>query len=132
VITLLERHWKCKIDWLSMGDTALGYYFDLLNQRRSIINRQKLEGGYEAISFGSLPVLASDKIGDDEIDLLDTSLWSMEMLDDWDWIPGVKGGILNQVAGYPIYVASMAKYCNMVCRNPAANAKLTGVTAASA
>lgn len=131
VIDIQTDHWNIDINYLGMGNDAYYHYFDLLNQRRAINDEQVLEGGFRALKFGSRPVLRSNRLLADECLILDTTLFSLDQIDDWDWIPGVKGGILNQVPGYPIFQGSIAKYCDLTCVNPGGLARLTGITAAT-
>lgn len=131
VIDIQTDHWNIDINYLGMGNDAYYHYFDLLNQRRAINDEMVLEGGFRALKFGSRPVLRSNRLLAGECLILDTTLFSLDQIDDWDWIPGVKGGILNQVPGYPIFQGSIAKYCDLTCVNPGGLARLTGITAAS-
>jgi hypothetical protein len=127
VINALEDHWKVNINHINCGNDAYNYYLELMNQRRAINDVMTLEGGHKALKFNGMPLVRNPHLLDAEIDMLDTSLFTVEMISDWDWIEGPTGGVLNQKAGYPTYVGSITKYCNLVCEMPGGCAKLTGV-----
>lgn len=131
VIDLLEDSYNISINHINMGNTAYGYYMDLLNSRRAINDVMTLEGGHTALKFNNMPVVRNKFLDAAEIQLLDTSIFSIDQIADWDWIEGPTRSVLTQVAGYPYYTASLTKYCDLMCALPAAMAKLTGVTAAA-
>ena len=65
------------------------------------------------------------------IDMYDTSLFTIDQIDDWDWLDDGEHGILQRNAGYATYEGSIAKYCNLMCRLPAGIGRLSGITAPS-
>ena len=60
--------------------------------------------------------------------LLNTDCFKLYQLCDWQWLEAEDGKILKQVAGKPVYTATLVKYAELVCDLPAAQAKLTGIT----
>lgn len=131
VINLLEDTYNITVNHITCGNSAYGHYMNLLNQRRAINDTMVLEGGHVALKFNNKPVVRSKFLPLDAIDLYDTSLFTLDQIDDWDWIEGPTKGILTQVAGYPIYTATIAKYCDLMCALPGGLARLSGVTAAA-
>lgn len=129
VFNKIEDSYNVSLNHLNMGDTAFGHYQNMLKDRRTINDTLVLEGGQTALKFGVHPVVRNKWIPVGAIDILDTSLFSLDQIDDWSWIEGPTKGILNQVAGTPTYIASLAKYCDLMCVLPGGNARLMGVTA---
>lgn len=46
------------------------------------------------------------------------------------WLLGEDGKVLRQVAGKPIYTASIVKYAELMCYRPCGQAMLSGITEA--
>lgn len=131
VMNVITDSYNVNLDHLNMGNTAYGYYMDLLKDRRAINDTLTLEGGHTLLKFNGKPVQRNPWIPLDAIDIMDTSIFSIDQIDDWAWIEGATRSILNQVAGTPTYTATIAKYCDLMCVLPGGMARLTGVTAAA-
>ena len=46
---------------------------------------------------------------------------------DWQWLENEDGKILKQIAGKPVYTATLVKYAELVCSRPFGQGMLTGV-----
>ena len=88
----------------------------------------KTQGGYTAIDFNGVPIVADRFCPKDTMYLLNTDCFKLYQLCDWQWLEAEDGKILKQVAGKPVYTATLVKYAELVCDLPAAQAKLTGIT----
>lgn len=131
-INLIEDTYNTNINHINAGNDAYGYYMDLMTARRAINDTMELAGGFTALKYNNMPVTRNKNLGAAVIDLYDTSLFSMDILDDWNWIEGVTGGVLTQVANYPLYTGTLAKYGDMMCSCPGALVRLSGVAAPAA
>ena len=129
VINLQEDTYNIKINHISAGNDAYAHYMTLLNKRRAINDTMTLEGGHTALKFNNLPLVRAKFMSRDTIDLYDTSLFTIDQIDEWDWIEGTTKGILHQKAGFPTYTATLAKYCDLMCALPGGLARLKGVAA---
>lgn len=131
VINMLEDHWDVSINHLAFGNSAYNYYLQLMNERRVTNDTMVLEGGHKALKFNGMPLVRNPHLADAEINILDTSIFTVDMIADWDWIDGTTG-VMNQKPGYPVFTGSVTKYCDLMCVLPAGMAKLTGVAAPAA
>ena len=52
----------------------------------------------------------------------------MHQLCDWQFLEGEDGRILKQVAGKPVYTATLVKYADLICLKPIGQAMLSGIT----
>ena len=43
------------------------------------------------------------------------------------WLEGDDGKVLKQIAGKPLYTATLVKYCDLICQTPNGQAKLSGI-----
>lgn len=131
VINLLEDSYNVTIDHINCGNSAYGYYMTLMNNRRAINDVMILEGGHKALKFNGMPLTRCPYMPDASIDMYDTSLFTMDQVADWMWIEGATREILQQKVGYPTYVATITKYCDMMCVLPGGLARLSGVATPS-
>lgn len=127
-INSVQDHWKADINHLSFGDSAYNYYLTLMEERRMINDTMILEGGHKALKFNGMPLVRNQYLIPTDIIMLDTTIFTTEMLADWDWIAGTHG-VLNPIPGYPTYRAAVTKYMEIMCLLPAALIKLSGVAA---
>ncbi len=87
-----------------------------------------LEGGYHAINFNSVPVVADRFCPAGTMYLLNTEDFGLHQLCDWQWLEGEDGKILKQVAGKPVYTATLVKYAELLCYRPCGQGMLSGIT----
>ncbi len=97
---------------------------------RFAMNTMEIEGGYTALSFNGIPVVSDKFCPEGTMYLLNTDSFCMHQLCDWQWLESEDGKILKQVAGKPVYTATLVKYCNLMCDHPAGQGILTGITEA--
>lgn len=127
-INLVTDHWSSNINHLAFGNTAYNYYQQLLTSRRALNDTMKLEGGWTALIFNGQPLVRNPYMVATDAFLLDTSMFSVDMISDWNWIEGTDG-VLNLIPGYPLYRGSITKYCDIMCTLPGGLIKLGGVAA---
>lgn len=87
-----------------------------------------LEGGFRAISFNGIPVVADRFCPDGTMYLLNTEDFGLHQLCDWQWLEGDDGNILKQIPGKPVYTATLVKYAELMCYRPCGQGVLTGIT----
>ena len=88
----------------------------------------ELEGGFRAISFNGIPVVADRFCPEGTMYLLNTDDFGIHQLCDWQWLEGEDGKILKQIAGKPVYTATLVKYAELLCYRPCGQAMLSGIT----
>lgn len=89
-----------------------------------------LEGGFKAVSFNGIPVVADRFCPEGTMYLLNTDDFAIHQLCDWQWLDGEDGKILRQTAGKAIFTATLVKYAELMCYRPAGQAMLSGITEA--
>lgn len=90
----------------------------------------ELEGGFRALSFDGIPVVADRFCPKNTMYLLNTDDFALHQLCDWQWLEGEDGKILKQIAGKPVYTATLVKYAELMCYRPCGQGVLTGITEA--
>ena len=56
--------------------------------------------------------------------VMNTDDFVLGQLTDWSWIEDANHGILNPVSGKAAFGATLVKYCNLICKRPAAQMKV--------
>ncbi len=106
---------------------ALAEYF---KQFKTMLPTMELEGGFTAMSFNGIPIVADRFCPDGTMYLLNTDDFAIHQLCDWQWLEGEDGKILKQVAGKPVYTATLVKYAELICDRPNGQGMLSGITEA--
>ena len=99
-----------------------------LSASRSLTDPEVLAGGYKAITYNGIPVVADRFCPDGTMYLLNTDDFCLHQLCDWKWLEGDDGKVLKQVAGKPLYTATLVKYADLICTRPCGQAMLSGIT----
>ena len=86
-----------------------------------------LEGGFKALSYNGIPIVADRFCPKGTMDLLNTDDFALHQLCDWQWLEGEDGKILKQIAGKPVYTATLVKYAELMCYRPCGQAMLTNI-----
>ena len=106
---------------------ALAEYFKTY---KTMMPSMELAGGFKALSFNGIPVVADRFCPEGTMYLLNTDDFKIHQLCDWKWLEGEDGKILKQVPGKPVYTATLVKYAEMLCERPNGQGRLTGITEA--
>jgi len=102
-------------------------YADALKKLRQNIDVMTLEGGYTALSFNGIPVIADRFCPLDTAYIININDFKFYQLCDWTWIEGDSGKVLHQNPGKATYSATLVKYADMLCLRPGSQYRLTGI-----
>ena len=119
------------VDFITTAYDVRRFYLDYLSLSRSNIDYMNLDGGFKAISYNGVPLIADRFVQDGTMYILNSEAFRLHQLCDWRWLEGENGGILMQKAGTATYTATLVKYADMICERPIGQAKISGITAAS-
>ena len=103
---------------------------NLFSQSKRNIDTTVLEGGFRAISYNGIPIVADRFCPQGTLYMLNTNDFTLHQLCDWQWLTGDDGKVLKQVAGKPVYTATLVKYAELICARPYAQGKISGITEA--
>ena len=126
-VDYLAENSASEIDIITCGAGVRRAYMQYLSCYRRNIDVMNLAGGYTAVSFNGIPVVADRFVEDGTLYMLDSSKFTLHQLCDWEWIEGENGNILHQKAGYPTYTATLVKYADLICDQPNGQAKFTNI-----
>ncbi|MBQ8872624.1 MAG: phage major capsid protein, partial [Clostridia bacterium] len=102
-------------------------YQDYMSTNRSNIDIMNLTGGCKALSFGGIPLISDRFVPQGTLYVLNTDDFHIHQLCDWRWLEDDNGRVLKQVAGKPVYTATLVKYADLICDRPIGQARITGV-----
>ena len=80
------------------------------------------------LTFNGIPIIADRFCPAQTAYLLNTDDFALHQLCDWQWLEGEDGKILKQIAGKPVYTATLVKYAELMCYRPCGQAVITGLT----
>lgn len=100
----------------------------VLAANKRFVETTELAGGYKAMTYNGIPVVADRFCQPGTMYLLNTNDFTMHQLCDWQWLAGDDGKILRQVAGKPVYTATLVKYAELICDRPYAQGRIAGIT----
>ena len=109
-------------------------YQALLTNSKQLVNTQKLQGGYEAISYlggshGMIPIIAEKDAPANKIFVVDEDELAIYRLADFDWMQE-DGSILSRVSGVDAYEAVMYVYQELGTSMRNAHVLLSDITEA--
>ncbi|MBR2341822.1 MAG: phage major capsid protein [Clostridia bacterium] len=87
----------------------------------------EIKGGYKAMSFNGIPVVADRFCPEGTMYLLNSKDFKLHQLCDWQWLEGEDGKVLKQVPGTPVFAATLVKYAELLCDRPCGQGMLSGI-----
>ncbi len=102
----------------------------LFGANKRVIDTMELAGGFKAMSYNGIPVVADRFCPEGTMYLLNTNDFTLHQLCDWQWLADDDGRVLKQVPGKPVYTATIVKYADLICARPNGQGKLSGITEA--
>lgn len=100
----------------------------LFAENKRYIDTMELNGGYKAMSYNGIPIVADRFCPEGTMYLLNTADFTLHQLCDWQWLEGEDGKVLKQVAGKPVYTATLVKYADLICACPNGQGVISGIT----
>ena len=102
----------------------------LFATNKRVIDNMELNGGFRAISYNGIPIVADRFCPAGTMYMLNTEDFTLHQLCDWQWLADDDGKVLKQVPGKPVYTATLVKYADLICARPNGQGVLTGITEA--
>lgn len=127
-VDFLEEVSGSSINYIACSSKVRRAYQEYLGAYRRNIDVTELAGGYKAMTYNGIPLVADRFVEDDCMYLLNTDDFTLHQLCDWKWLEGEDGKVLKQNAGYPTYTATLVKYAELVCDKPNGQAKISGIS----
>lgn len=126
-IDALDENVGSTVDYIACSYDVKRLYQEYLASNKRNIDIMDLQGGYKAMSYSGIPVVADRFIEDGTMFLLNTKEFALHQLCDWQWLEGDDGRVLRQNAGYATYSATLVKYADLICNKIAGQAKVSNI-----
>lgn len=104
-------------------------YIQEQNTYKRNIEYKEVDGGYKTIAYNDVAISKEKYMKDSDFYIINTDDFTLAQVADWGWLDA-DGAILSRVANKAAYEAALTKYCELICRKPASQAKVTGITPA--
>lgn len=124
----LEEVAGSNADFIVCSSGVKRAYQSYLVTNRTNIDVMNLQGGYKAISYNGIPVVSDRFAPKGTMYILNTSDFHLHQLCDWRWLEGDDGRVIKQVAGRPVYTATLVKYADLICDRPIGQGMISGIT----
>ena len=124
-IDSIEINTGNNIDIIMCSHDVRNGYVNNLTENRVNVDYMTVDGGFSAISYAGIPMVADRFVADGTMYLLNTPDFKLYQLCDWRWLEGEGGTVLHQVPGKPAYTATLVKYADILCERPAGQGKIT-------
>lgn len=117
-----------QIDFIVCSYDVRRKYLDHLALTRTNIDYMNLDGGFKALSYNGIPLIADRFVEEGDMYLLNSKDFKIHQLCDWRWLEGDNGKVIKQKAGSATYGATLVKYADMICDKPIGQVKLSCIT----
>lgn len=117
-----------QIDFIVCSYDVRRKYLDHLALTRTNIDYMNLDGGFKALSYNGIPLIADRFVEEGDMYLLNSKDFKIHQLCDWRWLEGDNGKVIKQKAGSATYGATLVKYADMICDKPIGQVKLSGIS----
>ncbi len=101
-------------------------YQNLLEAQKRQVDTLNLQGGWRALSYNGIPLVADKYVKAGILYCLDLTDWKLYQMADWDWLDK-DGAMLSRVSGKPVWEATLVRYCDLGCSRPRGQVKLYGI-----
>ncbi|MDE6189751.1 MAG: phage major capsid protein [Clostridia bacterium] len=118
-----------QIDFIVCSYDVRRAYLEHLALTRTNLDYMNLDGGFKALSYNGIPLIADRFVESGTMYLLNSKDFKIHQLCDWRWLEGDNGKVIKQKAGTATYSATLVKYADMICDKPIGQVKLSGITA---
>lgn len=102
-------------------------YVNEQNTYKRNIEYKDIDGGYRTMAYNDVAISKEKYMPKNTIYLLTTEFFTLAQLRDWHWMDE-DGAVLHRVADKAGYEAALTKYCELLCKMPAAQAVIKGIT----
>ena len=99
-----------------------------LKEKQAFLSMMDLGDNQTVLAYNGIPIVVDRFCPEGTMYLLNTNDFKLCQLCDWQWMEGEDGKILKQVAGKPVYTATLVKYAELLCEKPCGQGVLQGIT----
>jgi len=124
----IEENTGSKVNFIVCSSGVKRALQEYFSEYKRNVNVQEISGGYSVMTYNGIPVVSDRFCPEGTMYLLNTDDFCLHQLCDWRWLEGSDGKVLKQLAGKPVYTATLVKYADLLCSRPCGQGMLTGIT----
>lgn len=114
---LAER--GAKTDFIAVSQDVKYAYMQYAEKQNKKLDVVELDGGFRAFAINGIPFVFDRYVSKGCMYLLDTSVFSLHQLCDWQWLESDDGRILRKTPDNAnTYTATLVKYADLICDFP--------------
>lgn len=125
MLDVIDERSGNEIDLIISSYDVRRNYFNNLAATRTNIDYMNLDGGFKAICYNGIPIVADRFAPDGKMYFVNTDDFRLQQLGDWSWIETNDGNVLRQVDNKAAFAATLVKYANLMCLKPVGQGELT-------
>ncbi len=129
-IDAIEEKGGGKVDMIICSRGVRRALVEHCRENQVILSTTTIGDDPTVMTFNGIPVVVDDFCPNGTMYLLNTDQFKLCQLCDWQWMEGEDGKILKQIAGKPVYTATLVKYAEILCERPCGQGMLSGITEA--
>ncbi len=129
-IDAIEENGGGKINLILCSRGVRRALIEHCREKQIVLSTTTIGEDASVMTFNGIPVVVDDFCPAGNMYLLNTDQFKLCQLCDWQWMEGEDGKILKQVAGKPVYTATLVKYAELLCEKPCGQGMLSGITEA--
>lgn len=129
-IDIIEENGGGKVNMILCSRGVRRALIEHCRENQVILSTTTIGEDTSVMTFNGIPLVVDDFCPNGKMYLLNTDHFKLCQLCDWQWMEGEDGKILKQVAGKPIYTATLVKYAELLCEKPCGQGMLSGITEA--
>ncbi len=122
-----DRKAGANINFLYCSYGVRRAYQNLLTAQKQLVNTLELKGGWKALSYNGIPLMADKYVPAQKMYCLDLNDWKLYQMADYEWLDE-DGAMLHRVSDKPVWEATLIKYCDLGCQKPRGQVELYGIT----
>lgn len=115
-----------KTNLILMDHAMRDAYAAIVIADKRFVNTLKLDGGFTALEYNGIPVVADPDMPNNTVFFLDTDHLQLMQMGDWDWMDK-DGAVLSRVANADAYEAVIFWYADLTTDMPKAHSFLRDV-----
>lgn len=107
-----------KTDFISVSQDVKYAYMQYAEKQNKKLDVIELDGGFRAFAINGIPFIFDRCVPKSCMYLLDTSVFNLCQLCDWNWLESDDGKILRKTTNKNTYTATLVKYADLICDYP--------------
>lgn len=125
-IDVSEIYAGADVDYMIGSHGIRRAYIYLFQTQKRIINTLDLKGGFKALDYNGIGLVASKYMKPGELYQLASKDFKMYQMSEFDWLDK-DGAVMSRVANKAAYEATLYKYADLGCSRIKGQTKITGI-----